>query len=144
MIYSGGGYIVDLGYFMEQVREVISDLQIYKWVDQFICVIFVEFSVFNVLVNFFSSVIYLVEFIGIGGFLMYLKVDIFCFYQYVGFWIVVVVFSEFVVIVIVVIVFYVVCKKIFRERKGFFKKVWNVVDVVQIGLFIFVIVLFFI
>lgn len=77
MIYSGGGYIVDLGYFMEQVREVISDLQIYKWVDQFICVIFVEFSVFNVLVNFFSSVIYLVEFIGIGGFLMYLKVDIF-------------------------------------------------------------------
>lgn len=70
---------------------------------------------FNVLVNFFSSVIYLVELIGIGGVLMYVKVDMFCFYYYVGVRVILVVFCEFVVVVIVVIVFYFICKKIIKK-----------------------------
>ena len=143
-VYSGGGYTSDLGYYMEQAKGVIRDLQTYNWIDKYTRAVFVELTVFNAPANLFSSVTYLVEFTGTGGSSTFLKVDTFRLYQHVGPWTAVVAFCEFVAVVSVCIVFYITCKKIAKKRREFFKNAWNVVDVAQIVLCFSAIGFFFI
>lgn len=143
-VYSGGGYTADLGYYMEQAKGVILDLQTYNWIDKYTRGVFVELVVFNAPANLFSSVTYLVELTGTGGASTYVKVDTFRLYQHVGTWTALKAFCEFVAVVTVVIVFYVTCKKVFKKRKDFFKNLWNVVDVAQTVLCFSAVGLFFI
>ena len=143
-VYSGGGYTADLGYYMEQAKGVITDLQTNNWIDKYTRAVFVELTVFNAPSNLFSTVTYLVEMTGTGGASMFVKVDTFRLYQHIGSWTALLAFCEFVAIVTVVIVFYVTCKKIFKKRRDFFRNSWNVVDVAQIVLCISAIALFFI
>lgn len=143
-VYSGGGYTADLGYYMEQAKGVIRDLQTYNWIDKYTRAVFVELTVFNAPANLFSSVTYLVELTGTGGASTYVKVDTFRLYQHVGAWTALVAFCEFVAAVTIAVVFYVTCKKIFKKRKDFFKNSWNIVDVSQIVLCFSAVGLFFI
>lgn len=133
-IYSGGGFTADLGYFMEQAKNVVGDLQTYNWIDKYTRAVFVELTVFNAPANLFSSVTYLVEFTGTGAATTFLRVDTFRLYQHVGSLSAVVGACEFIAVVIVIIVFYVTCRKSYKEGRAFFKNPWNVLDVAQITL----------
>ena len=133
-IYSGGGFTADLGYFMKQAKDVMSDLQTFNWIDRFTRAVFLELTFFNSPANLFSSVTYLVEFTGTGAAATFLRVDTFRLYQHAGSITAVVAACEFVAVVIVIAGFYVTCKKICKMGRAFFKNIWNVVDVAQLAL----------
>lgn len=133
-IYSGGGFTADLGYFTEQAKNVIRDLQTCNWIDKYTRAVFVELTLFNAPANLFSSVTYLVEFAGTGAAITFLRVDTFSLYQHVGSITAVVAVCEFIAIVIFIVVFYLTCRKIYNTRTAFFKNIWNIVDVAQLAL----------
>lgn len=143
-VYSGGGYTADLGYYMEQAKSVITDLQTYNWIDKYTRAVFVELTVFNAPSNLFSSVTYLVEMSGTGSASTFVKVDTFRLHQHIGPLTALLVFCEFVAVVTVVIVFYGTCKRIFKKRKDFFRNSWNVVDLAQMLLCVSAVALFII
>lgn len=133
-VYSGGGFTADLGYFMQQAKNVIGDLKFFNWIDKYTRAVLVELTVFCAPANLFSSVTYLVELTGTGAATTYLRVDTFRLHQHVGPLSTLVGMCEFIVIVMVSIGFYVTCKKIFKQGKVFFKNYWNVLDVAQLVL----------
>lgn len=59
--YSGGGYMVWLWGNVIVLRNKFIELEKEGWVDCYICVIFVEFIVYNLGINFFGIVILLLE-----------------------------------------------------------------------------------
>lgn len=48
VLYLGGGYVVEFGYYFDKVIEVVSEFFEYNWVDCCFCVVFVELIVYNV------------------------------------------------------------------------------------------------
>lgn len=67
VFYCGGGYKVDFGLIIDGVGIVISDLKLNNWVDKYMCVVFVEFIVYNGYSNFYCVVNLLLEFMVVGG-----------------------------------------------------------------------------
>lgn len=54
-IYSQGGYLAELGYDKSTALSIISELNVYNWIDRFTSVVFVEITVFNAGVSLFST-----------------------------------------------------------------------------------------
>ena len=129
-VYSGGGYTADLGYTLNQALRIAGDLKAYNWIDRFSRAIFVEFTLFSAHVNLFSTVTYLVESSPTGGSSTFLKVDTFRLYQHVGPSAGILIFCESVAILIVLIMFYKAVKQVYKEKVAFFKKAWNVIDLI--------------
>ena len=82
-MYSGGGYVADLGiseyHAAKQIEKLIND----SWVDHFTRSVFLEFTIYNVNTNLFAYVNYLFEFPATGGVIpvervMSFQVGIFC------------------------------------------------------------------
>lgn len=55
-IYNGGGFVVDLGYNIKFVLNVVNDLWVNNWIDEFLVVVFVEFIIFNFFSLLFSVI----------------------------------------------------------------------------------------
>ena len=53
-IYGEGGYLAELGYDKSTALRVISELNLFDWIDRFTSAVIVEFTVFNSRVNLFS------------------------------------------------------------------------------------------
>lgn len=67
-MYDGGGFVVDLGYNIWFVLNVLNNLEVNNWIDEFLVVVFVEFIVFNLVSLLFSVVRCFYEWFLIGGF----------------------------------------------------------------------------
>ena len=66
-MYSGGGYIADLGYNTEDAEQVIDSLEINDWIDNMTAAIFVEFTLYEPATSLFSAVKLLFERFPNGG-----------------------------------------------------------------------------
>ena len=60
--YSEGGYLAELGYNKTTALKVISELNLFDWIDRFTSAVIFEFTVFNSQVNLFSVIWILTEF----------------------------------------------------------------------------------
>ncbi|KAL5018310.1 hypothetical protein ScPMuIL_004032 [Solemya velum] len=66
-IYDGGGYILNLNINQAASVRMLDELVEHKWIDRQTRGVFVEFTLYNVNINLFAYVIYLVEFPEAGG-----------------------------------------------------------------------------
>lgn len=79
-VYGGGGFVVDLGYIKLLVLRVIYNLQNNFWIDEKMWVVFVEFMIFDLLMNFFSVVLYIFEVLFLGGVIIFERINIMLLY----------------------------------------------------------------
>ena len=65
--YGGGGYVADLGTSSYQAKILIDSLIEHSWIDYYTRAVFLEFTIYNPAINFFSYVNYLMEFPSAGS-----------------------------------------------------------------------------
>jgi len=66
-MYSGGGYVAELGTDLDYASNVINDIQSNKWIDNHTRAVFVEFNLYNPNNNLWGVCLYLLEFLQTGG-----------------------------------------------------------------------------
>ena len=72
--YGGGGYILELRGYIEDLKDKIIDFQRVRWVGNRTRSAILEFSVYNAQVNIFSTVTCVAEFIG-GGVVPWYRIE---------------------------------------------------------------------
>lgn len=132
-LYSGGGYVAELGYYRSKAREVVHELANLKWLDEYTRAVFTEFTVYNAQSNYFSVMTLLTEFPPTGGTLVYSKTDTIRIYRYVGAYSDIILASELLVILVIFYFFYQITKKLYRQKTEYFKGFWNWVSLLQVS-----------
>eukprot|EP00095_Tigriopus_kingsejongensis_P009158 maker-scaffold798_size95657-snap-gene-0.28 protein:Tk09158 transcript:maker-scaffold798_size95657-snap-gene-0.28-mRNA-1 annotation:"polycystic kidney disease protein 1-like 2-like" len=140
--YGGGGYILRLTGFIEELNDKIATLKRENWVDNRTRALIVEFSVYNAQVNMFGIVTCVAEFVG-GGISPDYRIDVIrLFVQTEGFGYVVLAAE----ILFVCSIFYYTIHIIASIRKegcvNFFNNAWNIADVITVTLSCFALTLY--
>lgn len=66
-VYSGGGYVADLGYNREDAQQVIDSLEINNWIDNITAAVFIEFTLYEPATSLFCAIKMLFERFPNGG-----------------------------------------------------------------------------
>lgn len=143
VLYGCEGFYIDIPFTMSQadVRSLLSSLQSFNWIDLGTGAVFVEFFVYNANVNLFSLVKYVYELPSNGATLPQTVFRTF------SLWVVRYAVDYFLVILqllFVIFVFYYVVRAVFeiREQRGaFFLNFWNLIDIINLVLFLIVFLL---
>ncbi|XP_059084074.1 uncharacterized protein LOC131881274 [Tigriopus californicus] len=140
--YGGGGYILRLTGFIEELNSKIETLKTENWVDNRTRALIVEFSVYNAQVNMFGIVTCIAEFVG-GGISPDYRIDVIrLFTQTEGFGYVV----QAAEVLFVCSIFYYIINIITAIRKegcsSFFSNAWNIADVITVTLSLFALTLY--
>ena len=130
--YGGGGYVADLGYDLQTARGVVQDLRGNNWIDRRTRVTIVEFSVFNVNMNLLAVANYFFEFLPTGGVFGYTKVEVLQLYGTETGRVQLVLLFRLVLIVMVAAYLVVEVVKLNRQRRSYFRNLWNWISVVLI------------
>lgn len=143
-VYSGGGYVAELGYYPAKSLEVIAELEHYKWIDRRTRGVFLEFTVYNAQVNLFSVISLLVETMPTGGVETFRRIDTIRVYRYVGELANVALAAELIIVLVVLFLLYKVTKRMYHQKMAFFRKFWNLVDLLQVLFALVSIALYFV
>ncbi|XP_013783094.1 polycystin-2-like [Limulus polyphemus] len=65
--YGKGGFYVDLGVNRSKTEEILTELKLYRWIDQASRAVFLDFTVYNANVNLFCVIRLVFEFPPTGG-----------------------------------------------------------------------------
>ncbi len=130
-IYSGGGYIAILPEELTDAKTEIERLKSLDWINLYTRAIVVEFSTYNANINLFSNVMLLFEIPPSGGVLTLFFIETFRVYHNVGTNANVILMCELVVLGIVIYFTVIVCKAMRKQRREFFKKLNNWVELTQ-------------
>lgn len=131
-VYSGGGYVAELGYYISKAQEVIKELLTHNWIDRRSRGIFMELTVYNAQVNLFSVITLLAETLPTGGVVTFRRIDTIRVYRYLGELGNVVLAAELIICLVILFFLYKVIKRLYHQRLAFFKKFWNLVDLLQV------------
>ena len=131
-VYSGGGYIANLGYNKLTAKRIINDLKENHWVDRQTRAVLVEFSLYNPPSNLLAVMTYYFEVLPSGfagtfksyGILPLSATNSLAHSTYLLF---VLLFG-----ILLVCFFVVQCIKLCRQRCCYFKSMWNLLDMLQI------------
>ena len=126
--YKGGGYIFELGPDAKAATENVKKLSKLKWLDETTRGVFTEINVYNANVNLLCVVSLLYEQIPTGGSMHFINIQTIKIFRYVGGFSSAILFFEIIFLVLLLTWIYRDAKKIKREKKAFFKNMWNVVD----------------
>ncbi|XP_076816222.1 uncharacterized protein LOC143462076 isoform X1 [Clavelina lepadiformis] len=128
--YGGGGYLADLGVNVVTAKNTVEYLKQHLWLDRSTRALIVEFALYNVNSDLFSTVALVAEFLPSGGIVATPYIKPFRLYSmesssnlFVA--------SAFVT-VLALYYSYGTIKKIFKKRRDFFKKPWNYVAIVRV------------
>ena len=127
-IYSGGGYVAELGYYISKAQEVIAELFYHNWIDRRSRGVFIELTVYNAQVNLFSVVTLLAEVMPTGGVVTSRRIDTIRVYRYLGELGNVVLAAELIICLVILFLLYKLIKRLYHQKVAFFKKFWNLVD----------------
>lgn len=127
-IYSGGGYVAELGYYIPKAQEVIKELFYHNWIDRRSRGVFIELTVYNAQVNLFSVVTLLAELMPTGGVVTFRRIDTIRVYRYLGELGNVVLAAELIICLVILFFLYKLIKRFYHQKLAFFKKFWNLVD----------------
>ena len=127
-IYSGGGYVAELGYYISKAQEVIKELFYHNWIDRRSRGVFIELTVYNAQVNLFSVVTLLAEVMPTGGVVTFRRIDTIRVYRYLGKFGNLVLAAELIICLVILFLLYKVTKRLYHKKLAFFKKFWNLVD----------------
>ncbi|XP_072351324.1 polycystin-2 isoform X1 [Scyliorhinus torazame] len=132
--YSGAGYYLDLARNREETATKLKVLKENLWLDRGTRVVFIDFSVYNANINLFCVIRLVVEFPATGGALSSWQFQTVKLIRYVSS------FDYFLAaceIAFCIFIFYYIIEEILEihvNRLGYFKSVWNCLDVVIIAL----------
>ena len=140
-IYSGGGYIVSFDINLANSINILDELNRFSWIDRQTRAVFFEFTLYNPNINLFLSAIYLTEFLDTGGILTWIDLQSFRPYQALGAIGAYALVCYFIYFIFLIVGLIKMILQIRKEGKSFFKKTWNLVDVMCATLGIIAIVL---
>ena len=142
-VYDGGGYVADLGYSITTAAPVISNLHKYGWIDRQTRAVLLEFVIYNANTGYLSISTFMNEVLPTGYGNAFAKIDTFPltstetgFYQFYQ-------ICQLLFIIIVILFVLREMYKIYKMRCGYFRNLWNWVEILQIT-FSFLVVIFFV
>ncbi|XP_022084984.1 uncharacterized protein LOC110976208 [Acanthaster planci] len=132
--YYGGGFTVEFGTDILADMEMIDYLQQNLWVDQQTRAIFLEYVVYNPVTNTHVVSLNVLEFPPTGGVFPFIRFQTMTLDHYYGTFAYFVLAAE--VIFALLLLFYVVreAAKIKKQKKQYFKDLWNIYEVITDGL----------
>ena len=131
-IYSGGGYVGDLGKYPAASYKLINELVKNNWFDSHTRAIFLEATVYNAQVNLFAICNFVIEFLPTNGIVHYYSIKIARLYTYGGSEESFKIACQFFVVFFLLLFVYREGKKIYKEKKKYFKGFWNWVELLMI------------
>lgn len=131
ILYSGGGFVADLGYNKTTALYITSHLESNRWMDDNTAVIFVEFTLFNPTTMLFTSVKLLLEKAPYGATNTYDRIDTFGVYSRTNKTFLQA--CQFLLTLLILVIIGMETKAILIERTRYFKNLWNILQWFQIG-----------
>ena len=142
-LYSGGGYIGDLGKYPAASYKLINELAKHKWFDSHTRAVFLEATVYNAQVNLFAICNFVVEILPTNGIEHYYSIKIARLYTYSGSEESFKIACQFFVLFFLILFVYREGKKIYKERRKYFKGFWNWVEMLMIILVLTTVSIYF-
>ena len=138
-MYSGGGYVANLGYDHVTAYTVVADLHSNGWIDVQTRAVFVEFTVYNANTNLFGILSYFIEFSPSSAVVTTAQYQVARFYMHLtgG-----QTLAHVLVIFFMLYFLYREGKLVYKQRLAYFKGFWNWVEVILIVCEFLLIVLF--
>ncbi|XP_065670022.1 polycystin-2-like protein 1 isoform X5 [Hydra vulgaris] len=132
--YSGGGFTVLLGATSDESTQILNNLKEHLWLDRSTRAVFIDFSVYNANINLFCIITLLFEFPATGGCLTFSTFRTLKLLRYVTTMDHFVMACEGLFIVFIVYYFIEESLEIKRHGKKYFSDMWNILDLVVIGM----------
>ena len=130
--YEGGGYAAILGYNEDTALGVLSETLGHGWIDRQTRAVILEFAVFNVNTNLLSIATYFYEKIATGAAYTAKRVDTLELYSTESGALMFYLICQFGFMAMALYYFIMILIHLYRERLGFFKSIWNMVDFLMI------------
>lgn len=131
-VYSGGGYVADLGYSKDTASPLISGLRQKGWIDRQTRAVLVEFTIYNPYTGYLSIVTYYYEMLPTGYGITFPKIDTVLLtstesglYQFY-------LICQILYIILVFFFFLHELYKMYRQRCAYFRNAWNLIEIVQL------------
>lgn len=131
-VYDGGGYVADLGYSKDTAGPLISSLRQKGWIDRHTRAVLLEFTIYNPYTGYLSISTYYYEILPTGYGNTFPRIDTVLLtstesglYQ----------FYLFCQLFYIMLVFLFIIKQLyrmFRQRRAYFRNVWNVIEILQL------------
>ena len=131
-LYDGGGYVAVMGYDEGTAQGVLGETFGYGWVDRQTRAVILEFAVFNVNTNLLSIATFFYEVLATGAAYTAKRVDTLELYSTESGALMFYLICQFLFMAMVFYYFIVMLLHLYRQRLGFFKSVWNMVDFLMI------------
>ena len=142
-VYGGGGYVRDLIGTSKMAENSLEALSKTHWFDKYTRALFTEFTVYNPNTNLFSFVTLLLEQSSTNAIIHSAQVLTFRLHGYIGGFAIFVIISEAIFVLCTFYFMGSVYQRIRKEKcRKFLKSFWNLLDFVNIGLSITVMVLY--
>ena len=141
--YRGGGYIIELGPDEAKASEKLGSVKDHGWVDRYTRALFTELSLYNVNVNLLGVVSLLFEDLPTGSGQLFVNIQTIRVFRYLG------KFSSALLACEVILAFMLVRwivrdgKRLWKERKAFWRNLWNIIDLAITALSIASLILYF-
>lgn len=141
--YRGGGFIIELGPDEATALNELKDLEANDWIDRYTRALFTELSIYNINTNLLCVVTLLYEELPTGSGQTFVNIQTIRAYRYIGN------FSAALMTCEVIFAFLLLKwilrdgKRLWKERKSFWKKTWNIVDIAITALSITCLSLYF-
>ncbi|XP_078363993.1 polycystin family receptor for egg jelly-like [Oculina patagonica] len=130
--YGGGGYPAVLGYDEDTAYVVLNETLGQGWVDRQTRAVILEFAVFNVNTNLISIAVYFYEVLATGAAFLTRRIETLELYSTDSGAVMFYLICQFLFLVMVLYHFIILLIHLNRQRLGFFKSVWNMIDFVMI------------
>ena len=126
--YEGGGYAAVMGYDETTAQGVLDETIGHGWLDRQTRAVILEFAVFNVNTNLISVATYFYEAIATGAAYPTSRIETLELYSTDSGALMFFLICQFLFMAMVLFYFIVMLVHLYRQRFGFFKSVWNMVD----------------
>ena len=126
--YEGGGYAAVMGYDETTAQGVLDETIGHGWLDRQTRAVILEFAVFNVNTNLISVATYFYEAIATGAAYTTSRIETLELYSTESGALMFFLIGQFLFMAMVLFYFIVMLVHLYRQRFGFFKSVWNMVD----------------
>ena len=123
--YGGGGYVADLGYDLQTAIRVMEQLSENNWINLQARVAIVEFRIFNSNMNILAIANYFFEFLPTGGVFSHIKVEMLQLYGTESSLLQLVLLCRLLLIIMIVAYCVIETVKMCRQRRSYFRNVWN-------------------
>lgn len=130
--YGGGGYPAVLGYNVDTAYRVLNETLGLQWVDRQTRVVILEFAVFNPNTNLISIATYFYEVLETGAAYTTRRIATLDLYSTDSGALMLYLICQFLFLIMVLFYFIKMLHRIYTQRLGFFKHVWNMVDFLMI------------